>query len=77
MGPVLCGGGDWPAPGTSKETAVIETNVPITEPNEQTKPTESDLVQTARDAGAVAQERLGDFRDAALVQLGRSEICGN
>ena len=69
MGPALCGGGDWPAPGTSKETAVIETNVPMTEPNEQTKPTESDLVQTARDAGAAAQERLGDFRDAALSSL--------
>ena len=30
---------------------------------------ESDLVQTARDAGAAAQERLGDLRDVALSSL--------
>ena len=30
---------------------------------------ESDLVQTARDAGAAAQERLGDLRDAARSSL--------
>jgi hypothetical protein len=48
---------------------MIETNVPISEPNEQPRPTESDLVQTARDAGAAAQERLGDVRDAALSSL--------
>ena len=55
--------------GISKETAVIETNVPMTETREQTKPPESDLVQTAHDAGVAAQERLGDFRDAALSSL--------
>ena len=48
---------------------MIETNEPMTETREQTKPPESDLVQTARDAGAAAQERLGDLRDAALSSL--------
>ena len=44
-----------------------ETNEPMTETREQTS--ESDLVQTARDAGAAAQERLGDLRDVALSSL--------
>ena len=48
---------------------MIETNEPMTEPREQTKPPESDLVQTARDAGAAAQDRLGNLRDAALTSL--------
>jgi hypothetical protein len=48
---------------------VIETNEPMTATREQTGPAETDLVQTARDAGAAAQERLGDLRDAALSTL--------
>jgi len=47
---------------------VIETNDPITATRAETKP-EGDLVQTAREAGAAAQERLGDLRDAALSGL--------
>ena len=46
-----------------------ETNEPMTATSEQTNPPESDLVQTAREAGAAAQERLGDLRDAALSSL--------
>ena len=56
---------------------MIETNEPMTATSEQTKPPESDLVQTAREAGAAAQERLGDLRDAALSSSGRSEVRGN
>jgi hypothetical protein len=48
---------------------VIETNEPMTATGEPTKPPESDLVQTARDTGAAAQERLGDLRDAAASSL--------
>ena len=48
---------------------MIETNEPMTTTSEHTKPPESDLVQTAREAGAAAQERLGDLRDAALSSL--------
>ena len=48
---------------------MIETNEPMTTTNEQTKPAETDLVQTAREAGAAAQERLGDLRDAAVSSL--------
>ena len=48
---------------------MIETNEPTTAPGEQTKPPESDLVQTAREAGAAAQERLGDLREAAVSSL--------
>ena len=48
---------------------MIETNEPMTATSEQTNPPESDLVQTAREAGAAAQERLGDLRDAALSSL--------
>ena len=48
---------------------MIEANEPMSEPGEQTRPPESDLVQTARDAGAAAQDRLGDLRDAALTSL--------
>ena len=47
---------------------MIETNEPMTGTGAQTKP-QGDLVQTARDAGAAAQERLGDLRDAALSSL--------
>jgi hypothetical protein len=47
---------------------VIETNEPIAGTGAQTKP-QGDIVQSARDAGAAAQERLGDFRDAALSSL--------
>jgi len=47
---------------------MIETNDPMTATGEHTKP-EGDLIQTARDAGAVAQERLGDLRDAARSSL--------
>ena len=46
-----------------------ETNEPMTATSEYTNPPESDLVQTAREAGAAAQERLGDLRDAALSSL--------
>jgi hypothetical protein len=48
---------------------VIETNEPTTAAGEQAKPPESDLVQTAREAGAAAQERLGDLREAAVSGL--------
>ena len=47
---------------------MIETNEPIAGTDPQTKP-QDDIVQTARDAGAAAQERLGDLRDAALSSL--------
>ena len=47
---------------------MIETNEPMAGTGEQTKP-QGDIVQTARDAGAAAQERLGDLRDAALSSL--------
>ena len=47
---------------------MIETNEPIAGTGAQTKP-QGDIVQTARDAGAAAQERLGDLRDAALSSL--------
>ena len=58
-----------PRPAFPKEADVIETNEPMTATSEHTKPPESDLVQTAREAGAAAQERLGDLRDAALSSL--------
>jgi hypothetical protein len=48
---------------------VIETNEPTTAPSEQTTTPESNIVQTARDAGAAAQERLADVRDAARSGL--------
>ena len=47
---------------------MIETNEPIAATGAQTKPP-GDVVQAARDAGAAAQERLGDLRDAALSSL--------
>jgi hypothetical protein len=59
-----------PAPGIfRRRPSVIETNEPTTATGEQEKPPESDLVQTAREAGAAAQERLGDLRDAAVSSL--------
>ena len=48
---------------------MIETNEPMTTTGEQTEPPETDLVQTAREAGAAAEERLGDLRDAAISSL--------
>lgn len=57
--------GQGPARGSSKEADVIETNEPMTTDRGATNPPGSDLVQTAREAGAAAQERLGDLRDAA------------
>jgi hypothetical protein len=56
-------------PGIWKEADVIETNEPMNPTREPADPPESDLAQTARAAGAAAQERLGDFRDAALSSL--------
>jgi hypothetical protein len=58
-----------PRPAFPKEAAVNETNEPMTGTSEKRKPSESDAVQTAREAGAAAQERLGDVRDAALSSL--------
>jgi hypothetical protein len=52
-----------------KESAVNQTNDPMTEAREQAATPEGDLVQTARDAGAAAQERLGGLRDAAQSSL--------
>ena len=48
---------------------MIETNEPMTENREHAKPPEGDLVETARDAGAAAQERLVDLRNAAVTSL--------
>jgi len=45
---------------------VIETKQPMTVRPDPTTPPETDLVQTAREAGAAATERLSDVRDAAL-----------
>ena len=53
---------------------MIETNEPMTESREHAKPPEGDLVETARNAGAAAQERLGAFRDAAVSSSGRSKV---
>jgi hypothetical protein len=55
-----------PRPAFPKEADVIETNEPMTTTSEHLEPPESGLVQTAREAGAAAQDRLGDLRDAAL-----------
>jgi len=52
-----------------KETAVTEPNDPMNAASDETGQADTDLVQTARDAGAAAQERLGDLRDAALSSL--------
>jgi hypothetical protein len=41
----------------------------MTTTNEELKPRAGDLADTARGAGAAAQERLGDLRDAALSSL--------
>ena len=48
---------------------MIETNEPMTKTTDQTGPAETDLVQTARDAGAAAQERMGGLREAALSSV--------
>ena len=48
---------------------MIETNEPMTATGANRQSRRGDLVQTARDAGAAAQERLGDLRDAALSSL--------
>ena len=48
---------------------MIETNEPTTATSEDAKPPESDLVQTAREAGGAAQERLSGLRDAAQSTL--------
>ena len=47
---------------------MIETNEPMAGTGAQTR-LQGDIVQTARDAGAAAQERLGDLRDVALSSL--------
>ena len=48
---------------------MIETPQPMTARPDPTDPPETDLVQTAREAGAAAKERLSDTRDAALSSL--------
>jgi hypothetical protein len=58
-----------PRPAFPKEAYVNETNAPITATSEPGNPPESDLVQTAGEAGAAAQDRLGDLRNAALFSL--------
>ena len=45
------------------------TNEPMAATGGQGEPTEGDLLQTAREAGTVAQERLGGLRDAAQSTL--------
>ena len=45
---------------------MIETKQPMTVRPDPTTPPQTDLVQTAREAGAAATERLSDVRDAAL-----------
>ncbi len=45
---------------------MIETTQPMTARPDPSNPPETDLVQTAREAGAAATERLSDVRDAAL-----------
>ena len=53
-----------------KETDVIEhTNEPVAATGDQGELTHSNLLQTAREAGSVAQERLGGLRDAAQSTL--------
>ena len=61
--------GHGPLPDKSKEADVIETNAPTTETPTSANPPERDLVQTAREAGAAAQERVGDLREAAASSL--------
>ena len=46
-----------------------ETNEPNIATSVSTNPPEGDLAQTAREAGAAAQEKLGDLRDTALSSL--------
>jgi hypothetical protein len=60
-------------PGISKEADVIETNEPMAATPESAGPPEGDLARTAREAGAAAQERMGDFRDAALSGLDKAK----
>ena len=48
---------------------MIETNEQMTTSSEAGKPPRGDLVQTARDAGAAAQDRLGDLGAAARSSL--------
>ena len=45
------------------------TNEPLAPTGDQGEPTEGNLLQTAREAGTVAQERLGGLRDAAQSTL--------
>jgi hypothetical protein len=53
-----------------KETHVIEeTNEPRAATGAPSEATEGDVLQTAREVGAAAQERLGDLRDAAVSSL--------
>ncbi|MFO1141142.1 MAG: hypothetical protein U1E59_01930 [Amaricoccus sp.] len=47
----------------------MNTNEPMAPAGEAASPPEADLVQTAREAGSAAQERLGDLKDAALSSL--------
>jgi hypothetical protein len=66
---ISCDASGGSAPGNPKEADVNETSKPTTATGKPDKPPESDLVQTARDAGSAAQERFGDLRDAALSSL--------
>ena len=52
---------------------MIETNEPMTTTGVQTEPPQTDLIQTAREAGAAAEERLGDLRDAAISSLNEAK----
>jgi hypothetical protein len=61
--------GKAPRLTNSKEADVIEANEPVTATSENAKPPESDLVRTAREAGAAAQERVSGVRDAAKSTL--------
>ena len=45
------------------------TNEPVAATGDQGEPTEGNLLKTAREAGTVAQERLGGLRDAAQSTL--------
>jgi len=56
---------------------VIETNEPTTETPGQAKPPESDLVQTARDAAAAAQERFGGLREEAMSGLDQAKSAAS
>ena len=73
MAHVLCAHRFWrgmaPRPTFPKEANVNEKSESMTATSEPTNPSESDLVQTAREAGIAAQERVGELRDAALSSL--------